>query len=248
MWHCKTKLVGSFWSAFSIVIQRPIYTFVLPISFNEGEGSMRSANLILQFCDDFNKEYGPPDYFDLTRWTKWMGDARTEGGYGLIEALRPGAMTFAGFAAREKYFNPALAGTNGVEITLVDYTHEEYYPRELEDQVARDYIMGWGLTVANWRGQMGGQKDHKKDRGVQLHIDLMRKHGLYVSLVRGIVPDDWDKYPNDGLFLETAVANGAITPRSDLERYGEFDGLNEIEWRAMQDKLVEQGAFIIIYA
>ena len=28
----------------------------------------RTSDLVLQFSDDFNKDYGPPDYFDVTRW------------------------------------------------------------------------------------------------------------------------------------------------------------------------------------
>ncbi len=59
-------------------------------------------------------------------------------------------------------------------------------------------IQAWGLTVANRRGQTGGQTDQEKDRGVQLHFDLILPSGLYVYLVRGLVPGDFDRYPRDG--------------------------------------------------
>ncbi|HAA71920.1 MAG TPA: hypothetical protein DCE55_22475, partial [Planctomycetaceae bacterium] len=35
-------------------------------------------------------------------------------------------------------------------------------------------------------------------RGVQLHLDLIRPNGLYVYLVRGLLPEDSEKYPKDG--------------------------------------------------
>ena len=59
-------------------------------------------------------------------------------------------------------------------------------------------MQAWSLTVGSWQGLVGGQKDKQKDRGVQLHFDLLRGEGLYVYLVRGLLPEDFDKYPQDG--------------------------------------------------
>lgn len=171
---------------------------------------MRERNLILQFRDDFSKEYEPPDYFNLTRWTKWRGDIKAEDGYAIIRAITtqspgPGVMAFGGFATREKRFNPELRGTNGLESSLVDYIHEGEFlnkwldmygrPSQVEDPTVGRYIMGWSLTIANYYGQIGCEKDNEKDRGVQVHLDWMSKRGLHIALVRNIVPGDFEKYP-----------------------------------------------------
>ena len=62
--------------------------------------------------------------FDLTRWTRLgTGRARTENGYWLMDVLRPPEVAVGGFATSERSFNPGLAGTNGVEITVAGFTH-----------------------------------------------------------------------------------------------------------------------------
>ena len=166
----------------------------------------RKAPLEVQFRDDFSQEYGPPDYFDMTRWTKLdAAQARTEGGFWVMDVLRPpppgpGDLVLGGFATTEKSFNPGLAGTNGVEITLADFSHEEDYPEELEKPEELKLVHAWSLTVGSWQGLVGGQAE--KDRGVQLHFDLLRPDGLFVYLVRGLVPEDFDKYPRDGFGRE----------------------------------------------
>ena len=43
---------------------------------------------------------------------------------------------------------------------------------------------------------MGTQGD--RERGVQLHFDLILPNGLFVYMVRGLVPEDSEKYPQDG--------------------------------------------------
>ena len=59
------------------------------------EHEQRKAGLVLQFSDDFSKEYGPPDYFDLTRCTPLgTGQARTENGYWLMESGESGVGGF----------------------------------------------------------------------------------------------------------------------------------------------------------
>ena len=48
----------------------------------------RKASLEVNFRDDFSEEYGPPNYFDMTRWTRlYEAEARTEGGYWLMEKI-----------------------------------------------------------------------------------------------------------------------------------------------------------------
>ena len=158
------------------------------------EHEQRKAGLLLQFSDDFSKEYGPPDYFDMTRWT------RTRIG--------------AGLATTERSFNPGLAGTNGVEITRQP-------PAE-----------GWCLTIGSWQGLVGGQTDAQKDRGVQLHFDLMRPDGLFVYLVRGLVPEDFEKYPIDG--FRPADSPG-----------GRNQGLSARQQRELHEKEISHGGVFI---
>ncbi len=156
------------------------------------EHEQRKAGLVLQFSDDFSKEYGPPDYFDLTRWTPLgTGQARTENGYWLMESGESGV---GGFGTTERVFNPGLSGTNGVEITVAGFSHEGDYSVEGEPGEMR-LIQAWPLTLGSFHGQISTQPDY---RGVQLHFDLLPPNGLYVYLVRGLVPEDFDKYPRDG--------------------------------------------------
>ena len=172
----------------------------------------RKADLVLQFSDDFSQSYGPPDDFDLTRWTRLgTGRARTENGYWLMDVLRPPEVAVGGFATSERSFNPGLAGTNGVEITVAGFTHEDD-PEELDEPGGMTLVQAWGLTMASWQGQMGGEPDAQKDRGVQLHFDLILPGGLFVYLVRGLLPEDFEKYPKDG------YAPGAPQDLSELER------------------------------
>ncbi len=128
------------------------------------------------------------------------GNSRTEGGHWLMEVQRkpppgPGVVSMGGFSTSEKLLNPNLIGTNGVEITVVDFSHEDY-DRKLDEP--GQLVQAWSMTVGSWQGCVGGQKDKQKDRGVQLHFDLLRNDGLYVYLVRGLLPEDFAKYPQDG--------------------------------------------------
>ena len=128
------------------------------------------------------------------------GNSRTEGGHWLMEVQRnpppgPGVVSMGGFSTSEKLLNPNLIGTNGVEITVVDFSHEDY-DRKLDEP--GQLVQAWSMTVGSWQGCVGGQKDEQQDRGVQLHFDLLRNDGLYVYLVRGLLPEDFAKYPQDG--------------------------------------------------
>ncbi len=161
----------------------------------------RKAGLVVEFSDDFSQDYGPPDYFDLTRWTRIdKAQSRIEDGSWLLEVgafppLGSADIAFGGYATTQRFFGPGLAGTNGVEITV----HDLSYERELAEQpegVDPVLIHAWSLTVGSWHGLVGGQGE--KDRGVQLHFDLLRPDGLFVYLVRGILPEDFDRFPKDG--------------------------------------------------
>jgi hypothetical protein len=148
-----------------------------------------------------------------------------ENGYWVMEVLRPpppgpGDVSMGGFATTERHFNPRLAGTNGVEITVVDFSHEDY---DAELDKPGQLVQAWSMTVGSWQGQVGGQTDKQKDRGVQLHFDLLRDDGLYVYLVRGLLPEDFDRYPQDGFGRKESKA------------------LSEKELRALHEEAIERG-------
>ena len=154
--------------------------------------------LVVQFSDDFNKEHKPPDRFDMTRWVKWSGQARTENGYAAYSTgATPGQFGVAGISTRAKYFNPGLRGTNGVEVTLVGYLREEGAPaptaeearmlgiehgivphaplshrHDLDDfkRLWTGCVTGMTLTISNVYGQVALPEEGV--RSVQLHFDL----------------------------------------------------------------------------
>ena len=190
------------------------------LSAQDADDRHFSKNLTLQMTDDFRAK------LDAYRWRIIQGNTRTENGSCLMQAFRspppgPGGFTFSMFGLKEKCLTPSLKGDNGVEITLEGYTHETNYPKGLDENIPRGHIMGWGLTLANWRGQIGSQKDPRHDRGLQLHIDWMGPQGVYISFVRGLVPEDFKAYSNDNVWRSTPEA-----------------------FRTQQDKLIEKGAFI----
>ena len=199
------------------------------------EHEQRKADLVLQFSDDFSQDYGPPDYFDLTRWTRVdTARARTENGYWLLEVgdpppPGPGDIAIGGFGTTERSFNRGLAGTNGVEITVADLSPVGDDPQELEPGEL-SLVHAWSLTVGNWRGVVGGQGE--KDRGVQLHFDLLYPDGLFVYLVRGLVPEDFEKYPIDG--FRPADSPG-----------GRNQGLSAREQRELHEQEIAHGGVFI---
>jgi hypothetical protein len=187
-------------------------------SLAQDQQAARPADLVLELGDHFD---GP---LDPLRWTP-RGACKTENGRLRMEANRPpppgpnNAFTFSFLELKPKCFAGGLVGTHGVEITLDEYAHETGYPQELEKSVVREHRMGWAISLGSWRGQVG-QHD-PADRGVQLHIDWLGRHGLFVSFVRTLVPEDFEKYPNDNVWR--------VSPE---------------EFRAKQDELIEQGPFI----
>ena len=169
-----------------------------PSLVTQAEHEATKAKLTVQYSDDFNQAYGPPDQFDLKRWTRMpTARARIRDGHWLLEVERapppgPGEAVLGGFGTTGKYFNPGLAGTNGAEVTVGVFSHEDY-PEEMNEK--GQLVQAWSITLGSWHGFVGGQED--EDRGIQLHFDLLRDDGLFVYLVRGLRPDDFDKYPRD---------------------------------------------------
>ena len=185
------------------------------------------SDLVVRLSDDFEKDYPAPHHFDMTRWIKWKGDARTHGGQCIFTGKPCDSSNFAGIGTRKRDFNPGLAGTNGVEVNLVGFASEGEHPEELEKRGETRLALAWGLTLGSWHGLIGGQTDAQKDRGVQLHIDLILPNGLFVYLVRGVLPEDLQKYPRDG------YGQGAPA------------GLSEKERRDLHEEAVERGEVFI---
>ncbi len=164
------------------------------------------SDLIVQFSDDFNKEYEAPHRFDMTHWIKWKGEARTENGYAVYSTpTKAGDFGSAGIGTREKYFNPRLRGTNGVEVTFVGYVQLEDAP-ETTDEEARmlgiehgilpltpRYLTGMVVTISNIYGHVNLPAEGV--RSVQLHFDLLENWGLNWWLARSIMPKDTEKHP-----------------------------------------------------
>ena len=166
--------------------------------------TFRPSDLVVRFSDDFDKDYPAPDHLDMTRWIKWKGDAKNRDGQCILTS------DFAGIGTRKLSFNPGLAGTNGVEVDLVGYTSPGASSAELEKRGESRLVLAWSLTLGNWHGLIGGQAG--KDRGVQLHIDLIHPNGLYLYLVRTVLPEDLEKYPRD------AYGVGAPPELNDQQR------------------------------
>ncbi len=190
---------------------------------------LQPSDLIVQFSDDFNKEYGAPHHFDMNHWIKWSGDVRTENGYGMYGAVAaPGQFGVAGIGTRAKYFNPGLRGTNGVEVTFLEYVHKHNPPKPTIDEarmmgvqhgilpLTPRYLTGMALTISSVHGQVALPEEGV--RSVQVFFDVTANWGLNWWLSRAILPDDSKKYPThfpawDGRFktLRAFLEKGNFT-------------------------------------
>ena len=114
-----------------------------------------ASGMKLQFSDDFNTSCRPPDHFDLTRWIKWKGDVRAESGRGVLTTTPPGDIGLAGIFTREKHGHPGLAGSNGVEVTLEEFTGSKFIRLkrigELLDRGLLDEELRWGRALNEGR-------------------------------------------------------------------------------------------------
>lgn len=169
---------------------------------------MRSKKLQDIWREDFQGRL-----LDTSRWTTdvgWVkGDVRVAGGAACIRAATakdpgPGVMAFSGFATRERVFNPGLAGTSVLEVTLENAVMDgELLNRGLssdgaaadhEDADTGTYLMGFCLTIGSFRGMVGSEPDRARDRAVQIHFDWWKRAGLWFPLNRNIVPALDDRY------------------------------------------------------
>ena len=204
---CRFPLVGVYAAVISLGIWCPRASWGEESKSNEAvtakpalkEGdTFRPIDLVQHLSDDFEKNYPAPHHLDMARWSKWKGDARTRNGQCILTPSAPGTLGLAGIGTRKKDFNPGLAGTNGVEVTLADYASEGDDLNGLGKKEESKLVLAWALTLGSWHGLIGDQPEVEVDRGVQLHLDLILPNGLYVYLVRGLLPKDFEKYPKDG--------------------------------------------------
>ena len=151
----------------------------------------------------------------------------------LSAAATPGEWGDAGICTREKHFNPGLRGTNGVEVTFIGHAQQggsqtKQHPEHIGNPLAGPYITGMCLTAANCPGPLlpdaeaDGDSDHDEQgdsdfmssyrasgqrrsgrRGVQIHFDWMSKWGLDYFLCRSIVPEDYRRYPEWDVRLDS---------------------------------------------
>ena len=182
-----------------------------------------TSDLVVQFTDDFSKSYGPPDHIDVTRWTKWSGEAKTADGRCVLSTTPGESFGVAGIGTRGRCLNPGLAGTNGAEVTLVGFTPEGDDAQALDKPQEMRLVQAWSMTLGSAQGMLGD----KVDPAVQLHYDLIRPNGLFVYLVRGLLPEDFEKYPRDG------YGPGGPT------------GLSEMEMRQLHEDAVDSGEVFI---
>jgi len=170
-----------------------------------------ALGLTLRFSDSFDSEYGAPDHFDMAHWMKWKGDARTEEGYGIFDAVTtPGEWGDAGICTRGKHFNPGLKGRNGVEVTFVGHAqqgelHKNQHPEHIGNPLAGRYITGMCLTISNYPGpiipdfeadcEADRQAERESSHDEQIHSDFMssyRASGERRSGRRGVqIHFDW---------------------------------------------------------
>jgi len=110
--------------------------------------------------------------------------------------------------------------------------HNQYHPEHVGNPLASGYITGMCLTIANYHGPIlpdcdaDSEADHESNhgeqkhadfmssyraigkrqsgrRGVQIHFDWMNTWGLDYFLCRDILPEDYGKYPEWNVCLET---------------------------------------------
>lgn len=165
---------------------------------------MLPKDLRLQFSDGFHT-------FDSKRWLpllyKSEGNHATVGvengrvvlraSTSVIPESAAGVNAAVGLSTRDKWFNPGLKGTNGVEVYAVGYRHEGDYVGGTQPGFG-DYPMGWTLTIGNYQGPVGSEGQAGAGipgRAIQLIFDWWTRYGLNNSICRSIMPGDRAKYP-----------------------------------------------------
>ena len=140
----------------------------------------------------------PPSYVEVT-----AGDGTARISASTSATAGPGIMAYGGFTSQDRLFTPNLTGTNLLEVTLLNYTHDDEYlnkylaadgaPSDHEDEEVGPYLMGFCLSIGTFQGLVGSERDRDTDRVVQIHFDWWSKAGLGFTLNRNIIPDDKGK-------------------------------------------------------
>ncbi len=178
------------------------------------ESRMTRSDLNVLFSDNFNQGFDPDIWTtDVAGWPG--GKVTADNGSAHMEASTsspagPGIMAYCGFATRNRQFTPHLAGTNLLELTLVDYRHKGPFLNQYmtadgassdhEDPYSGNYLMGFCLAIGTFRGLVGTGPVVKSipaetyiNRVVQIHFDWYSKFGLSYCLNRNLLSGDKEK-------------------------------------------------------
>jgi len=153
----------------------------------------------------------------------------------------PGVMSYGVIATRERHGSPGLKGTLIFEVDLVDYTNNgEYINKYMsaigqasdhEDPVFGLYLMGWGITIGNRKGFVGGMDDGDRQRAVQFHFDSYSKMGCFGTMNRQISTQDQQKYP---MFTQTELIESGQDFFAGKETYEDWTR-RVLPYRSMTD-------------
>lgn len=162
-----------------------------------------------QLEERFEHDLDPKRWQLMNDGGKFNTSVRCTGNQGFIVSPikpPPGPGKWGGFgiATTEKHFNPGLKGTNGLEVTFVDYRYSGEYMNQYtsidgfaideEDPISGLYLIGFALTISSFRGMVGSEPDRERDRTVQIHFDWYSKWGLAYNLNRNVIAGDKEKY------------------------------------------------------
>lgn len=179
---------------------------------------IRTKGLRTQLEERFERDLDPKRWMLMTEpafGNRFVTRVRCSGNRGSIDSPiepppAPGKWGGFGIATTRKRFNPGLKGTNGLEVTFVDYRYGGEYMNQYtsfdghaideEDPISGLYLVGFALTVSSFQGMVGSEPDRNKDpeeqlhRTVQIHFDWYQKWGLAFNLNRNVIPGDKEKY------------------------------------------------------
>jgi len=171
-----------------------------------------------------------------------------EGGFGIESETTvpegPAVMSYGVVATRERHGTPGLRGTLVFEVDFVEYTNDGEYlnkymsaigqPSDHEDPLFGLYLMGWGITIGNRRGFVGGMEDGDHQRAVQFHFDGYSKWGFGSCMCRQISTQDQQDYPR---FTQTELMESTQDCFAGKETYAEW-ARRVMPYRSMNDATV----------
>lgn len=143
----------------------------------------------------------------------------------------PAVMSYGVITTRGRHLNPGLKGINIFEVDFRDYTNNDVYlnkymtgighKSDVEDPFFGLYLMGWGLTIGNVRGFVGGKDDADRKRAVQFHFDHYSRWGFGSCMNRQISAEDIAQLPRftqeELLKHLEDIYRGKVTPYRSMD-------------------------------